>query len=664
MALVVAVPARADAPLSQGFEDGAAAWGTTGMWHVQTNPESVRVIPAIRDQLVTLPDDGYLPAAVEGSSVAWFGEAATGTYCGSDFASVKQSPKDGCTSAHSERGALTSPSFSLAGRSSAYLVFRAWWEIEAVNADIADQMRVEYSTDDGASWVLAGSLNPLSPSWGGNHQPYSDSGARQSGAWASYSADLSPAAGSSDVRVRFVFDTIDARRNGFRGLLLDGVAVVDPLGATITEPQAGPFTDAPPALTVDHPSISQDGGGGWHVKFGISASHPSGHPVGTDWTVRGGSGAPVGSGHATLAPGQTTTTVDVPVSGADAPYTASISNPTGGTVAPGGSASSTPGGALPLVGIDSLSATAGTDGVAVAIGVRVNQPAVIPVSVDYTLTGSDGVVAGTGTLSIPVGGTVASTTVTAPSDHAPYTVGLSNARGALLDPSSSSSTTSPLAGVTSVLDGGSQLVLGARTANIPTLRKTFFLTAVSGTIKYHTPGGPYKTLPKGTVELPMGSVVDATAGHALITVEVDNAGTVQQVEVWEGKTGVFQVGSPVITELRLAGGDYTTCVTTSRKRARRSADKVIRHLWASGKGRFRTKGRFASATIRGTQWDTEDLCLATRITVTEGVVGVFDFRRKRTTAVPAGHSLTISALNSARYRGRRGIHAPKLARIP
>jgi ferric-dicitrate binding protein FerR (iron transport regulator) len=87
----------------------------------------------------------------------------------------------------------------------------------------------------------------------------------------------------------------------------------------------------------------------------------------------------------------------------------------------------------------------------------------------------------------------------------------------------------------------------------------------------------------------------------------------------------------------------------------------VRQLWAQTKGRFRTKGRFASATVRGTKWQTEDLCLATRITVAEGIVAVLDYRRKKTTVVRAGNSLTISALRSARYRHRPGVHGPRLS---
>ena len=671
--LVVTGSARADAPLSQGFEDGAPAWSTTGMWHVQADPETVAVVPAIADNLVTLPDDGHLPAAVEGSHVAWFGESSTGTYCGSDYATIKQTPQDGCTSTHPRAGALTSPVFSLAGRSAAYVSFRAWWEIEAVQADVADLMRVDWSDDDGVSWHGAGALNPLEPAWGGGHQPFSDGGARASGSWQSYIADISGAAGASNVRLRFVFDTVDAKRNGFRGLLVDGVAVVNPLGATITEEAAGPFTDAPPSVSVEGTQLVQTTTGGWTVQFNVVSSHTSSHPVGVDWSVHGHGGTGVGAGHVTIDAGQTVAPVTVPVSGADAPYTVSIANPSGATLDPGGSSSPTPGGALPLVGIDSVGAAPTGNGLAsVDAGVGVSTPAATPISVNYVLAGSDGVQLATGTLTIPAGETGATANLVVSAAHSPYTVSLTSAVGALIDPAGAQATTSPLAVAVPTsattagaggTTGGDQLVLGVRQAGSggPTLNDTFLLSSLSGTILYHTPSGRYVTL-HGTVELPLGSVVDATNGHAVVTVDIDGNGNLQQAELWEGKFGVFQVGKPAVAELRLAGGDYSACVgAAKKKKARRSASTSVRHLWASAKGRFRTKGRYASATIRGTKWLTEDLCLATRITVAEGLVGVLDFRRKRVTTVAAGHSLTVGALRSSRYRKRLGIHGPRLS---
>jgi hypothetical protein len=541
--------------LTQGFEDGAPAWTTTGMWHVQSNPETVAVVPAIAQRLVLLPDDGRLPAAFQGARVAWFGEAATGTYCGADFTTIKQTPQNGCTSTRVQAGALTSPRFSLAGRGTAFLDFHAWWEIEAVRASITDLMRVEYSTDGGATWAVAAGLNPLGPQVGGRHDSV------MSGGWQSYSVDLSPAAGRTNVRVRFVFDTVDRLRNGYRGLLVDNVALVDALGAPITEP-TGAFTDAPPTLSIIGAQLVQAPDGSWTVQFTVVASHPSPHELGFDWTVAGQSGAPAASGHGTFPPGQTRADFIIPVSGADAPYTVALSGASGAAIATAAASAATG----PL-------------------------PAVLP--------------PGSGTPGVP----------------------------------------------------------GVPTIGEPVFKQSFGLGAISGTVRYHVPGGKYVTLGPGAVTLPLGSVVDATKGHALIAVESNAQGTVQQGEIWGGKAGIFQTGRPAVAELRLAGGNYSRCGTTSRRRARRSATRSVRHLWASAKGRFRTKGRYASATVRGTKWLTTDLCSGTRVTVVEGVVTVSDFRRHRKTIVRAGHHVTITARRSGRYRNRRLTSPPRLSSV-
>jgi hypothetical protein len=185
---------------------------------------------------------------------------------------------------------------------------------------------------------------------------------------------------------------------------------------------------------------------------------------------------------------------------------------------------------------------------------------------------------------------------------------------------------------------------------------------VSGTVRYRKPGARrYITLGAQAATIPLGSVVDATKGHAVIAVESDAQHTVQQVEVWDGKAGIFQVGKPAIAELRLAGGNFSRCGTSARKSARASRSPTIRRLWATGKGHFRTKGRYASATVRGTFWSTADLCNATRVTVKTGIVAVRDFRRHRTVNVRAGHSVTITALRSGRFRNRSGSNPPRLS---
>jgi hypothetical protein len=695
-ALALATSAHAaTAPLSQGFEDGAPAWTATGMWHVQPDPQAIRVSPDIAGRLVTLPDAGFLPAASGGTSAAWFGEPATGTYCGSDYATVRQTPQNGCESAAPQSGTLTSPTFSLAGRSEAFLAFDAWWEIEAINADIADLMQAEYSTDGGATWWLAQTLNPLQPAWGGGHQQYSDAGVRTPGVWERHVVDLSAAAGSPQVQVRFTFNTVDSSRNGFRGLLIDGVALVDGIGAVIQDPGSGSFTDDPPAISIGAVDTQPGTDGSWDVGFEVQLSHPSPHPVTVDWTLDGNSGDPITGGTVTIPAGELSVPVSVHVPGDDPPATVTLGDPSGGTIAPGSAmvSVSSPTPALTLAPVVVKDAGSGT--AELTLTAQLSAPTTLPVSVAYTVTGAGGSVLATGSIEIAPGTTSATVSVLVPADQLPVAIDLANPSNATLDPAAAHTTSPDLAvpggpgggggggGAGSPTPTGSpsgtpvetpgQLVLGAREAGPglgPELGKTFELTYLSGRLRYHLPGKAYRALARGSLILPMGSVVDARNGHARVTVESDAKGTRQSGEFYDGAFGVFQRPGPApVADIVLAGGEFPACPGTSRKkkarrpRARHSRGaRGVRRLWSSAKGSFRTKGRFASATVRGTKWLTEDRCLATRISVEEGVVNVYDFRRKRTMPVRAGESITVGALQSARYRNRTGRNRARLSR--
>ena len=64
----------------------------------------------------------------------------------------------------------------------------------------------------------------------------------------------------------------------------------------------------------------------------------------------------------------------------------------------------------------------------------------------------------------------------------------------------------------------------------------------------------------------------------------------------------------------------------------------MRQIWGDGKGSFRTRGRYASATVRGTKWLTSDRCDGTNVKVTRGVIQVADFPRRRQVTIRAGRS--------------------------
>jgi hypothetical protein len=187
--------------------------------------------PEITPGMVTIPG-GNLPAAFGGNHAAWFGEASTGTFCGPGW-SASQTPKGGCTSsALNYSGTLTSPAFNLTGALSAILRFRSWWEIEGVDSNNFDVMQVDYSTDGGTSWTSTGKLNPADDPAGRHDQSYSNNGYATEPDWKEYLVDLSPAIGSSNVKIRFSFNTRDNLYNGFRGWLVDDVVVSTPFDAS------------------------------------------------------------------------------------------------------------------------------------------------------------------------------------------------------------------------------------------------------------------------------------------------------------------------------------------------------------------------------------------------------------------------------------------------
>ena len=73
------------------------------------------------------------------------------------------------------------------------------------------------------------------------------------------------------------------------------------------------------------------------------------------------------------------------------------------------------------------------------------------------------------------------------------------------------------------------------------------------------------------------------------------------------------------------------------RRGERGARKPKkRRLWGDGKGKFRTKGSYSSATVRGTKWLVSDSCAGTLTRVVRGVVSVRDIPKRKTVRVRAG----------------------------
>lgn len=134
-------------------------------------------------------------------------------------------------------------------------------------------------------------------------------------------------------------------------------------------------------------------------------------------------------------------------------------------------------------------------------------------------------------------------------------------------------------------------------------------------------------------QVPMGSVLDTRSGTVQLSIE-NSRGSVDTATFYGGVFRLSQAAGAAT--LTLQGGSFRACPRARRASASAVKVKVVRRLWARGSGAFRTSGRYAVATIRGTTWLTADRCDGTLVRVTEGRVGVRDLARRKTVVVQAG----------------------------
>lgn len=172
----------------------------------------------------------------------------------------------------------------------------------------------------------------------------------------------------------------------------------------------------------------------------------------------------------------------------------------------------------------------------------------------------------------------------------------------------------------------------------PVLAKLVNATPVSGTVRVRLPGSRVFVPLAEARQIPMGSIVDARRGRVRIT-GTDGRKTFS-ADFYEGMFRITQgkrLGS--VINIILFGGSFRGCPRAPKAQlSALSKKRSVRHLWGDGRGKFRTVGRFSSATLRGTKWLTDDRCNGTRTRVAKGAVTVRDFVRRRNVVVRAPKS--------------------------
>jgi hypothetical protein len=214
----------------------------------------------------------------------------------------------------------------------------------------------------------------------------------------------------------------------------------------------------------------------------------------------------------------------------------------------------------------------------------------------------------------------------------------------------------------------------------PVPGKSVVVKVVSGQVFIKRPGsgraratGPPKGFVPftGAANIPTGSQLDTSKGRVALTSAADTGGAKTQTS--DFYDGVFQVKqtlpkkkpkkpTALVTDLVMKGQiPRSQCAPLKKARSavadatkkKKGPKSVLGKLWGNGKGKFRTDGKYSSATVRGTIWLVEDRCDGTLTQVKRGVVSVRDIKRKKTVKVKAGHSYLASAVTSKSRRKKK-----------
>src|SRR5215211_1418473 len=180
----------------------------------------------------------------------------------------------------------------------------------------------------------------------------------------------------------------------------------------------------------------------------------------------------------------------------------------------------------------------------------------------------------------------------------------------------------------------------------PQLNRTVNIEPVSGRVRITVKGGTSKVGAAGATQLltearqvPLSTVVDVRKGRVLMSSAANNRGGVQKGEFYSGVFTTRQTGpgSRAVTELRMS----ESLVCPKNRRGKLIASRArSRRLWGNARGRFRTRGRHSTATVRGTIWLQKDKCDSTTTVVRQGTVTVRDFAKRKNVKVKAGRRYT------------------------
>lgn len=210
-----------------------------------------------------------------------------------------------------------------------------------------------------------------------------------------------------------------------------------------------------------------------------------------------------------------------------------------------------------------------------------------------------------------------------------------------------------------IVAAAAEPVVGKAAIEPPVIRESTNISWLSGSILVKLPGATDFVPMKGEVHVPIGTVVDASAGRCKVVLA--NQDTSQYSSTFWG--GVFQVvqggGDFPLATIKLrndlvddaekaSNASISTLLGIAKKKGKKK-NKV----WGNGKGKFRTTGSGGSASVRGTRWMVEDYANGTLFKVTSGKVLVRDFGKHKTLLLKPGKSYFAELKKKKKKKSRR-----------
>jgi hypothetical protein len=169
---------------------------------------------------------------------------------------------------------------------------------------------------------------------------------------------------------------------------------------------------------------------------------------------------------------------------------------------------------------------------------------------------------------------------------------------------------------------------------VPQFHKTVVVKRISGKVRVRLKGSKTFVDLSSIDDVPLGATVDVKKGRIELASVPSRTAAVEKIQLY---SGMFRVGQPAaITEFTL-----NEPLASCKKKARASATKPrSRKLWGDGKGKFRTRGQYSAATIRGTRFLVQDSCSGTLTQVKEGSVLVRDNVKRKNIVLRKGKRYT------------------------